>query len=134
MYNQKMYTEGELEVVNGRLTEAVQKGYPEVGWEGDVLLDVRFNRTTEEWQVWDAATGRLAVSKKFNGLRDLDMIPSLCTKLRDASVKKQGVHTVMDRIDAWNDALQRQRDEKGKLILAEAKEDTLRWLHDAGIR
>ncbi len=94
--------------VGGRLREAIQKGYPEVGWEGDPNIVPTYNPRSEEWQVYDCVFSppRLIISKPAEGLRDLDAMKGICEKLRDAQVKGQGVQTIHQRIQARNDAIE----------------------------
>ncbi len=118
------HSQGEAIAIKGRLQEAVTHGYPDAGWEGDPHLKVVFNQQKQEWQVWDNALTppTIAVRKEFNGLRDLDMIPSLCKKLADAEVKKHGVVSIFDRIEARNAARHAEAEKASGLVRAEAIE------------
>lgn len=105
------YVRGEVEAIEGRLKEAVRHGYPDVGWQGDLLLDVVFNRSTQEWQVWDTATSppKIAVSKPHQGLREFDMIPSLCRKL---ALAFEPATSVAERNYKLNKAIEDDRERK----------------------
>ncbi|MCP5022372.1 MAG: hypothetical protein GY930_11425 [bacterium] len=94
--------------VGGRLREAIQQGYPEVGWEGDPNIVPTYNPRSEEWQVYDNVFSppRLIISKKAEGLRDLDAMRGICEKLRKAQVRGQGVQTIYQRIQSRNDAIE----------------------------
>lgn len=107
------YLSGEVEFIKGRLQEAVQQGHSGTGWRGDPLLEVVFDRHSEEWQVIDYACSppKIAVSKPYDGLAALDMIPSLCKKLIAADTSAR---SVVERIIARQDA--KEEDAKANSI------------------
>lgn len=84
-------------------------GLPSVGWEGDTHLDIYLDRATTppSWVVIDTVMTphQVILRKPTDGLRDLDF-RSLCTRLKAAQHKGQGVHTIMERIESRNDAIQ----------------------------
>lgn len=121
------HTHGEIEYVKGRMQDAIQKGMPEVGWRGDPLLSLVFNHQQETWIVQDHAFSppKVVLRKPANGMRDLDF-RSLCVKLRDGSFEGQTVETIMDRMDARNAEIQKQRDYKALQLHQEGAE-RLAW-------
>jgi len=102
---------------------AIQQGLPEVGWSGDPLLTLTFNRRAEQWEVLDrAVTPPVRVlAKKAEGLRDLD-VRALCTRLRKAQVPRDGgATTIYDRMNARQLAIEEEsRKEMADLSLATA--------------
>ena len=119
--------EAEVEYVSGRIQEAIQKGLPEVGWEGDPLLTIALDRKTDEWVIRDHAFSppQVIIRKPTDGLRDLDF-RSLCIKLREAQFKGQGMQTIFNRMEARNAAIEADRDKSVKAYYDEAAE-RLAW-------
>ncbi len=115
--------------IGGRIRQAVQEGLPEVGWDGDPLLEAAFNPATQEWQVIDRATtpNQIILRKPYDGLRDLDF-RDLCKRLKDAQVPRdKGVHTIFDRMNARNQAIESEalaRSRNDSLEVARALYDT----------
>ena len=84
----RLYREQVTEV-GGRIKEAVQQGFPEVGWSGDPALQVVYNHATSTWSVEDTLTSPPSTIVEWpdQGLRDLDF-RWLCEALRDARIDK----------------------------------------------
>ena len=101
---------GELQYIHGRIQQVVQEGFPEVGWEGDPLLTVYYNAKDEEWQVLDHAFSppQTILRKASRGLGDLDY-RTLCQKLKAAQFKGQGVQSIINRMEARNEAVEAER-------------------------
>lgn len=119
--------EGELQYVHGRIQDVVQNGFPEVGWEGDPLLTVYFDRKLDEWQVIDHAMSppQIIMRKAAMGLRDLDF-RTLCEKLKAAQFKGQGVMSIIDRMEARNAAVEAEQKKRMRAYNEEAAE-RLAW-------
>ncbi len=102
--------------IGGRLREAIQQGYPEVGWEGDPLMYPTYDPREEEWVVFDSAytPHKPMVRKRAEGLRDMDSMRGICEKLRDAQVKGQGVQTIYERMRAQNAAIEASHEQNSR--------------------
>lgn len=119
--------EGEIDYVHGRMQDAIKKGMPEVGWEGDPLLSLAYDRRDDCWLVRDHAFSppQVILRKRAEGIRDLDF-RDLCIRLKNAQFKGQGVMSIVDRMEARNAA---KEQEERRLIRANAEEsaERLAW-------
>lgn len=119
----------ETAAVGGRLQEVVQQGNPDVGWEGDPYLELRYNPQEDSWDIWDTllTPPALVLRKKTDGLRDLDT-RTLCEKLKAAQIKgkAKGAQTILDRVNARNQAIE---DERRKVLVSytEAAAEKIVW-------
>ena len=104
-----------IDYVGGRLQEVVQHGFPEVGWEGDPLLRVGFDRQQQRWVVMDIAFNppHRALAYQYDGLRSLDY-RDICRRLKAAQVPRGdgGTVTIADRMMAWNRAKEEDADRR----------------------
>lgn len=118
----------EISAITGRLQEVVQKGNPDVGWEGDLYLVVEHNRQTDRLQVWDTVydPAQLVLSKPYDGVAALDT-KSLCTKLKEAQFKGQGAQSVVNRLEARNAAKEAAAKKKSIEVAREGAELML-WI------
>jgi len=124
--HEKRIPEAEIEGIEGRIQVAIKDGFPEVGWEGDPLLSIGFDRVNQQWLIRDHAFSppEIIIAKKYNGIRDLDF-RSLCERLRDAQFKgkPRGGQTIVDRMEARNAAKAADAErKKSEIILASAVE------------
>lgn len=87
------------------MQEVIQKGLPDVGWEGDPYLELVFHHPSETWLVLDTlmTPPSVVLRKPAEGLRDLDF-RSLCERLKAAQFKGQGVQSIVNRVEARNAA------------------------------
>lgn len=118
---------GELVAVQGRLQDVISNGFPEVGWEGDPLLRLTYNRKTDAWNIHDHAFSppQLIIAKPAEGIRDLDY-RELCRKLKEAQFKGQGVQTIVARMEARNAAIEAGQD-KRRAEFHEEMTERLAW-------
>ena len=101
--------------IGGRLREVIQKGMPEVGWEGDPLIVPMFDPRTEHWLIVDQATKSIIMRRPYQGIRDLDY-RDICRRLKAAQVpREKGTHTVFDRMLAR----QKAREEEAARVMRE---------------
>lgn len=83
-----------------------------MGWEGDIHLEVEFDLKEDRWVVFDTVTepAQMILARPFDGMGVLEVIPALCTQLKQAQVQRgEGFITVADRMNKWNLALEEQR-------------------------
>ena len=120
---------GEIRAITGRLQEVVQRGNPDVGWEGDPYLVVEHNVQTDRLQVWDTVydPAQLVLSKPYDGVGALDT-RSLCTRLKEAQFKGQGAQTVVNRVEARNAAMYAEAHKKTIEVAREGAELML-WIN-----
>jgi len=113
-----------LHPVEGRLLEAVRDGHSDYGWEGDPFLFPVYVPRSDNWAVLDEAFDppKVAVSRPGNGRRELQMVAELCTALREAQIRGQGVGAIYDRITARNAALEEEQDKMLRSLSRDAAE------------
>jgi hypothetical protein len=123
--------EGELLYVQGRIKEVVQRGLPEVGWEGDPLLSVSIDRGVGgDLLIRDHAFNppQIIMRRKMEGMEVLKDFRSLAIRLRDAQFKGKpnGGQTIFDRIEARNTAVQAEQKKVRRATYEEGAEK-LAW-------
>ena len=129
-----MFIESEISAVEGRMSEAVKFGLPEVGWSGDPNLELVFHRPSEAWVVIDRLVTPPAVilRKPAEGLRDLDF-RELCTRLKRAQDNSQ-VRDLQGRVRARNEAIEQDSLRESMVTANDVTKEVAQYLQRVGTR
>lgn len=121
-------SQGEIRAITGRLQEVVQQGDPDTGWEGDPYLTVEHNQLSGQLNVWDTLFNppKLVLAKPYDGIAALDT-RSLTRRLKEAQHKGQGHQSIMSRLDAREQAREKELKAKRLDLVRELTEEQL-WL------
>lgn len=110
--------------VGNHISRKIQLGDPDTGWEGDPYLILTYDQDGY-WRIWDTKLSPpyLVAQRRADG-RELDT-RSLCSYLRDASLRKQTVADIQKRIDVHNAKVEadaeKRREELVQEVAYEAK-------------
>ena len=107
--------------VGEHIARKIREGDPDTGWEGDPFLVLTFD-PDGFYRVWDTVNGQpdLVCQRKSDG-RELDT-RSLTTGLRNASLRRQSVNEIVDRVTAHNAYVDAQAEKALRQQVAEQAE------------
>lgn len=107
---------GQIVEIDSELLDALQNGYPTLGWDGDPLLFLAYNRATDRIEVWrhnlnrDGKPGLVMQSKPGQRIADMNIIKVLMdhdTRRTDvaANIQKHNDKVRKDQLDAQRDKM-----------------------------
>ena len=107
---------GQIVEIDSDLVDALQNGHPTLGWDGDPLLFLAYNRATDRIEVWrhnlnrDGKPGLVMQSKPGQRIADMNIIKVLMahdTRRNDvvADMQKHNAKVRQDAKDAERDRM-----------------------------
>lgn len=112
---------GQIVEIDSELVDALQNGYPPLGWEGDPLLFLAYNRADDRIELWrhnlnrDGRPGLVMRSKPGQRVADMNLIRFLLendTRRNDvvANIQKHNDKVRKDAADAQRDKMEEAAD------------------------
>lgn len=102
------------------LQEALRRGVPDLGFDGDPWLTVYFNKLTESFEVWHERPGAKPYRCYTGKTRDQLHLNVICAHLRDHDAHKgNNALVVAERVEASNAAVAAEQDRKADDKIAE---------------
>lgn len=107
---------GQVVEIDSDLLDALHNGYAPLGWEGDPLLFLAYNRATDRVELWrhnlnrDGKPGLIMRSKQGQRIADMNLIKFLVehdTRRTDvlANIEKHNAQVRKDQLDAKRDKM-----------------------------
>ncbi len=112
---------GQIVEIDSELLDALQNGYPTLGWDGDPQLFLAYNRATDRIEVWrhnlkaDGRPGLVMQSKPGQRIADMNIIKVLMehdTRRHDvaANIKKHNDAVRKSALDDQRDKMEEAAD------------------------
>lgn len=112
---------GQIVEIDSELVDALQNGYPPLGWEGDPLLFLAYNRADDRIELWrhnlnrDGKPGMIMRSKPGQRVADMNLIRFLIehdTRRNDvaADIAKHNAKVKSDHAAAQRDKMEEAAD------------------------